>query len=371
MAEKSLPYPVLRRIVASCAAASYTKVSFAVVEREQAFDALPRRLRYATMSAVALYRDFELPWTPSEDEQRRMRRILGAVLGLFIAFGVIIPLLPERPKAAPPPAIPERVVEFLLEQPKPKPIPPPPPKIELPKPVEQPRLETPVVKPVPTPKERPKPDPKQKAATTGLLALSQQLAELRQIDVPNADTRNLNAGAGEKTRVDRAVLTAKVGKGSGGITVSTVSSGFGGGATGLKAHDTSAVAVPASAAPQPSEVERSGRSLKASRSREEIELVFDRNKSAIYALYTRALRDKPTLARQGRARNHNFALRRRDGLPRRLERAQRCGARAQARRTRPLVPLRKPRRGHDNDDQADRVLPGLSPSLGESQRSRT
>ena len=247
------------------------------------------------MSAVALYRDFELPWTPSEDEQRRMRRILGAVLGLFFAFGVIIPLLPERPKAALPPAIPERVVEFLLEQPKPKPIPPPPPKIELPKPVEQPKLETPVVKPVPTPKERPKPDPKQKAATTGLLALSQQLAELRQIDVPNADTRNLNAGAGEKTRVDRAVLTAKVGKGSGGITVSTVSSGFGGGATGLKAHDTSAVAVPASAAPQPSEVERSGRSLKASRSREEIELVFDRNKSAIYALYTRALRDKPAL----------------------------------------------------------------------------
>ena len=41
MAEKSLPYPVLRRIVASCAAAEYTKVSFAVVEREQAFDGLP------------------------------------------------------------------------------------------------------------------------------------------------------------------------------------------------------------------------------------------------------------------------------------------------------------------------------------------
>src|SRR5262245_40348206 len=41
MAEKSLPYPVLRRIVASCAAAEYTKVSFAVVEREQAFAGLP------------------------------------------------------------------------------------------------------------------------------------------------------------------------------------------------------------------------------------------------------------------------------------------------------------------------------------------
>ena len=41
MAEKSLPYPVLRRIVASCAAAEYTRVSFAVVEREQAFAGLP------------------------------------------------------------------------------------------------------------------------------------------------------------------------------------------------------------------------------------------------------------------------------------------------------------------------------------------
>jgi biopolymer transport protein ExbD len=38
MAEKSLPYAVLRKIVASCSAAEYTKVSLAVVEREQAFE---------------------------------------------------------------------------------------------------------------------------------------------------------------------------------------------------------------------------------------------------------------------------------------------------------------------------------------------
>jgi biopolymer transport protein ExbD len=36
MAEKSLSYAVLRRIVASCSAADYSKVSLAVVEREQA-----------------------------------------------------------------------------------------------------------------------------------------------------------------------------------------------------------------------------------------------------------------------------------------------------------------------------------------------
>ena len=42
-------------------------------------------------------------------------------------------------------------------------------------------------------------------------------------------------------------------------------------------------------------VSRSGGGKKASRSQEEIELVFDRNKAAIYALYNRALRDNPAL----------------------------------------------------------------------------
>ena len=40
MAEKSVPYAVLRTIVASSSAAEYTKVSLAVVEREQAYAGL-------------------------------------------------------------------------------------------------------------------------------------------------------------------------------------------------------------------------------------------------------------------------------------------------------------------------------------------
>ena len=43
------------------------------------------------------------------------------------------------------------------------------------------------------------------------------------------------------------------------------------------------------------EATRTGTGKQASRSREEIELVFDKNKSAIYALYSRALRDNPSL----------------------------------------------------------------------------
>lgn len=246
------------------------------------------------MTVLANYRVFDLPWTPSEDEERRFRRVIGAALGLFIGFGIVIPLLPERPRTeTAAPAVPERVVEFLLERPKPKPVPkvvqPPPPK-----PLVLPEIERRVPAPPPVAKDVPKPDPRKKAAASGLLALSDQLAELRDLDVDSkVPALPLNNGAGEKTRVDRALLTARAGEGSGGIAVSKASSGFGGGSTGLKGHATAKVASTVDAAP--AEAQRSGKSSKASRTREEVELVFDRNKSAIYAIYSRALRDNPAL----------------------------------------------------------------------------
>jgi protein TonB len=247
------------------------------------------------MSAT-YYRVFDLPWTPSDDEQRRVRRVLGAVLGLFLGFGIVIPLLPDKPRTpAMAPAVPERIVEFILQQPKPKPK-PKPVEVEQPKPVEVPRVETPVERPVPVVKSEPKPDPRKKAAASGLLAMSDQLAELRDLDVKtNVDAKSLNAGAGERTRVDRSILTAKAGAGSGGIAVGEVSKGFGGGSTGLKGHATAKVSSATTESGAAAEAQRSGKSAKAARTREEIELVFDKNKSAIYSLYSRALRENPAL----------------------------------------------------------------------------
>jgi TonB family protein len=245
------------------------------------------------MSAT-YYRVYDLPWTPSDDEQRRVRRVLGAVLGLFLGFGIVIPLLPDKPRTpAMAPAVPERIVEFILQQPKPKPK---PVEVEQPKPVEVPRVETPVERPVPVVKSEPKPDPRKKAAASGLLAMSDQLAELRDLDVKtNVDAKSLNAGAGERTRVDRSILTAKAGAGSGGIAVGEVSKGFGGGSTGLKGHATAKVSSATTEPGAAAEAQRSGKSAKAARTREEIELVFDKNKSAIYSLYSRALRENPAL----------------------------------------------------------------------------
>ena len=249
------------------------------------------------MSTLAVpYRVFELPWTPSAADERRYRRVLGAALGLFIGFGIVIPLLPDRvPTRALASAVPERIVEFILEQPKPKPV----PKVEVvpPKPVVEQRVERPTLKPVPVVQAEPKPDPRKRAAAAGLLALSSQLAELRDLE-PTRDTpaKALNTGAGEVTRVDRSLLTAKVGSGSGGIVVGEASRGFGGGSTGLKGVATATVTAPVAGGAGPkSEAQRSGQSAKAARTREEIELVFDKNKSAIYAIYSRALRDNPAL----------------------------------------------------------------------------
>jgi TonB family protein len=247
-----------------------------------------------SVMTTANFRVFELPWTPSESEERRFRRVIGAALGIFIGLGIAIPLLPERPRPQQlVPAVPERIVEFLLERPKPKPE----PKVEAPppKPEVLPRVERPVAVPAPAAVSEPVPDPRSKAAATGLLALADQLAELRDLDVDTkADATPLNAGVGDRTRVDRALLTARAGEGSGGIAVGKASSGFGGGSTGLKGVATAKVSSGVDAAPA-AEAQRSGRSSKAARTREEVELVFDRNKSAIYAIYSRALRDSPAL----------------------------------------------------------------------------
>ena len=258
---------------------------------------------------------FPLPWGPSETDRRRSRRIVAAVLGLCIGFGIVVPLLPLPPRTivqAPP--APERIVRYLLERPRPQPKveQPPPAPVVLPEPEKPIEVSpaTPAIELKPEARVQPtappagnvpaaRPDARRKAAASGLIALSDQLAELRDLDVDSrVQSQPLSAGVGGSTGtdpgVDRALLTSRAGAGSGGIAVAKASSGFGGGSTGLKGHATAQVASATGAAPA-TEARRSGSSSKGSRTREEVELVFDGNKSAIYALYSRALRDNPAL----------------------------------------------------------------------------
>jgi protein TonB len=245
------------------------------------------------VTALAVnYRIFDLPWTPDEGEEQRLKKTARTLLLVFAAIGIVIPLVPmsERP---PPPALPAEVVKLILEPP-----PPPPPKPEAKKP-EPPKPEA---KPDPKPVTPPKPvdrqaEARKKAENAGLLAMKDQLEDLREALEPTQMSSAPMIGRVEgESRAERSLVTARTGVGSGGINTGKLSSGFGSGPGNLKGH-AAGTAVPSFADKIGDDraASRTGSGGRASRSREEIEIVFDRNKSAIYSLYSRALREQPEL----------------------------------------------------------------------------
>ena len=241
---------------------------------------------------VPFYREYELPWEGDPETSARFRRILQVLLILFVLFGILFPLLPTPRKSASDTEVPERLARVMIEEkPKPPPPPPPAPKVE-----EKPKIEPEKKIPVPPPVDR-----KQQAHEKAQKSLNQfkdELADLReQMDLkPLEQTKNLSGAVGADSHAERALITSKVGAGSGGITSANSSRGFGTGAGSLTGHDTTAVTSQiARSGLDARGPTRTGSSGKAARSREEIELEFDRNKGAIYALYSRALREKPEL----------------------------------------------------------------------------
>jgi TonB family protein len=244
------------------------------------------------MSAIAAnYRIFDLPWTPDEDESLRLRKTARSMLIVFAALGILIPLIPmsEKPQAPP---LPAEVVKLVLEPP------PPPPKVETKKP-EPPKPEA---RPEPRPVPQPKPvdrqaEARRKAENAGLLAMKDQLEDLREAFEPMESSAPMIGRVEGESRAERALVTSRTGVGSGGINTGRLSSGFGSGPGNLKGH-SAGTASPSFAdkiGDDRAKASRSGSGGKAARSREEIEIVFDRNKPAIYALYNRALREQPEL----------------------------------------------------------------------------
>jgi protein TonB len=238
------------------------------------------------------YREYSLAWEEDTESNSRFRNILRILLILFVVLGILFPLLPTPKQTALDTAVPERLARVMIEE-KPKPPPPPPVVKEQPKP--KPEVER---KPTPVP---PPVDHKQVAhekAQKQLDRVKDELADLRQqMDLtPIQQTKNLSGAVGADSHAERSMITSKVGAGSGGITSANSSRGFGTGAGSLTGHDTTAVtsSIARGSADARGPV-RTGSSGKAARSREEIELVFDRNKGAIYGLYNRALRERAEL----------------------------------------------------------------------------
>jgi periplasmic protein TonB len=235
------------------------------------------------------YRNYELPWEDDEDSNRRFRKLVFIGLAVYVVLGLLIPLLSlPKPVETAAEAVPERLARIMVEE-KPKPPPPPPPKVEPPKP-------KPEAKPLPKPVDKVA-DARKKAEQSGLMKLQDELADLRR-DLaiePPSQTKNLTGAVGADSKAERSLIAAKVGSGSAGVQSTSSSRGFGSGAGSLTGHNTTSVSSRVAAIGTGNSATRTGQSGKAGRSPEEIELMFDRNKGAIYALYSRALRERPDL----------------------------------------------------------------------------
>jgi TonB family protein len=137
-------------------------------------------------------------------------------------------------------------------------------------------------------------DARAKAAKSGLLASMDDLAALRDINLDKlAKNQPKTTDPGDVTEVTRSLITSKAGGTSGGISAPT-SSGLASGGGSLNGIRTAQVTGPTLASGNQGAT-RAGGSGKASRSADEIALVFTRNKGSIDAMYARALRDNPAL----------------------------------------------------------------------------
>ena len=243
---------------------------------------------------IVTHRTYQLPWEMSQEQDDKFNKLLKQFALAVLAFCLVMPWLPvpeqDRTQVE---ELPPRFAKLLLE----KKVPPPPPPVVEQKvePVAQPEKVVPVAqaKPEPVPQQT-REKAREKAAKSGLLPFAEQLADLRNSDVVNNAIGNqeLSRGAGEASKVERAVISSTAGKGSGGISTSGMSRNTGGG--GLEGRSTTQVSSPVAGIGDggPRVVKGGGA---PSRSREEIELVFDKNKGAIFSIYNKALRLNPTL----------------------------------------------------------------------------
>jgi len=299
------------------------------------------------MSAAATMVTFRvpvLPWAPSPEDDARFNRVLRWVLiAATLMCLVMLFFPPPKVDRTQPQELPPRLAKLMLEK---EPAPPPPPVIKPASPKDV-KKEPSTNKPDPAKPEPPKaatvpearrPVPnkpageidlaRRKAAGVGLLAMKDQLAELRGAPVAVQLKQDIKQGPGVGTGVGvgvgagteaglpaRSMITSNAAGGSGGINTAAYSRNTGGG--GLSGRATTLVEGVAgggggggpggggvrggkggdgtgTGTGAGGQLQRGG-SGKASRSIEEIKLVFERNKGSIYAIYNRALREDPAL----------------------------------------------------------------------------
>jgi len=251
-----------------------------------------------------------MPWTRGTEEDQRFRRSLAAAVLVSIIAGMLVSVIdlpiPERDKLT---EVPERVAKLVREERKPPP--PPEPVIEEPQLTEeeppepeqvaeeQPPEELPKTVEEPVVAQVPQPDTREQVKSKGILAFREsfaQRANLKPTAQLGSQARVSNAGETAVGRPERAMVTSSAPGSSGGINLADISRDVGGDGGAIQGVQVSQVASSIGG------LEGADRPLSggmaAGRTDEEIQIVFDRYKAALYRLYNRELRKNPTLRGQ-------------------------------------------------------------------------
>lgn len=250
------------------------------------------------MTMTPYYRTTTLPWHVAEEEETRFHRILKRTTFIFLALALVLTVLPS-PKLdrAVVEELPPRLAKLLLErqqspQPAQSAVASPEPGKAQP---EQPKQKEAKKEP-----QKVQQAAREKAQRSGLLAFKDELSDLRSdpalASLKNTQALSKGGAAPTVNMAERSLLAANATGGSGGINTARLSRDTGG--QGLAGRTTTRVSSPTTegggGGGAAGKFQRGGGN-KATRSSEEIQLVFDRNKSAIYSLYNRELRRDPAL----------------------------------------------------------------------------
>jgi outer membrane biosynthesis protein TonB len=265
-----------------------------------------------------------MPWVGGRDDDRRVRKFLTQALAAALVFGAVFPLIDiPLPEAAELVEVPERLVELIRER---RPLPPPQPAAEQPReqrpPEQEPTEPPPEQEPQQVAAEQPAaeavpnepagegiPDepPGQRARQSGILAFRESFAAAANRPATRlSEARITSGGDAAVGRPERAMVTSLAPGSSGGINVGSLSRGLGGpggdgsGAGGSLAGVTTTRVGGLIGGGGGGGAGRplAGASGVAGRTDEEIQIVFDRYKAALYRLYNRELRNDPSLRGQ-------------------------------------------------------------------------
>lgn len=239
-----------------------------------------------------------LPLSFADEDELRFQRITKRVLIVFLVLSVVVPWLPvfeisrEKQEAVPP-----RIAKVLMEKQK-KEVPKPPAPAQAKK--AEPDKPTPkkdVIEPKkPTP---PKPEPKvtpsvkERVAKVGLLAMRQELAEIRNLPplktITNPNVKLSTQGSKNDVHAQKPA-TRNVNKGSGGLENKVLAKDT----VQTRLAQRQVTQVESSLAAIGDE-NRKGDERVNVRTIEEIRLVLERYKGSFNILYTKQLRRNPTL----------------------------------------------------------------------------